>query len=173
MAVSTDNSGTEIGLLAGESKGPRILLIIVGVLVFLLVVAVGGFVGYTQLPKAVSGVAGNVVEQKVVRLEVNDIINLDPFVVNLSDANGASGYLKAEFRLGMTEKVSPPLEKDSIAIVTIRDAIVRLLSSKTADEIMTADGKESLCEEIRVLVNERYPKNRVAEVFIVDFVIQL
>jgi len=33
---------------------------------------------------------------------------------------------------------------------------------------MTTEGKEKLREEIRILINDRYPENRVAEVFIID-----
>ncbi|MDR0311626.1 MAG: flagellar basal body-associated FliL family protein [Acidobacteriota bacterium] len=168
--AATDNPGTEIGLTDIQKKKPNILLIAVGILIFLLVVAVGGFVGYTQLPKAVGEPA--VVEQKVVRLEVNDVITLAPFLVNLADADDIR-FLKAEFRLGMLEKPKVPLEADSKEIAAVRDAIISLLSSKTAEQVITAEGKEALREEIRVLVNERLPKNRVSEVYIVDFVVQL
>jgi flagellar FliL protein len=169
--AATENPGTEIGSLV-EKKGPNLLLIIAGILVFLLVVAVGGFVGYTKLPKAVAGMTGEtILEKKVVRLETKAVIALEPFLVNLADAD-YDRFLKAEFRLGMTEVLKVPLESDSVEITTIRDAIVRLLSSKTSDEIMTNEGKEILCEEMRLLVNERIPKNRVAKVFIVDFLIQ-
>ena len=41
-----------------EKKKPNILLIVIGALVFLLVVSIGGFIGYTQLPSVVSGIAG-------------------------------------------------------------------------------------------------------------------
>jgi flagellar FliL protein len=171
--AATDNPGTETGSLAGEKKGPGLLLIIVGALIFLLVVAVGGFVGYTQLPKAVAGLTGDgVVEQRVVRLEVKDLIILEPFLVNLADV-GEVRFLRATFQLGMTEKLKEPLAKESMEMAAIRDSIISLLCAKTSDQIMTTEGKDSLREEIRVLVNERYPKNRVAEVFIVDFVIQL
>ena len=153
---------------------PRIFLIVVGILIFLLVVAVGGFVGYTQLPKVIPGAGagpekGAVVEEKVIRLETKDLIALDPFTVNLKD----SGFLVAEFKLGMNEKLKAPIEKDSMEVAAIRDSIISLLSSKTSDEIMTAEGKDTLREEIRVIVNDRYPKNRVAEVYIISFVVQL
>jgi len=170
--AATDNPGTEIDLAAGEKKRPNILLIIVGLLVFLLVVAVGGFVGYTQLPGVVAGITGGgsvVVEQRVRRLEVKDIIILEPFLVNLADIDDIR-FLRASFQLGMAEKLK--VELDSMGMASIRDSIISVLCAKTSDEIMSTDGKDNLREEIRVLVNERYPQNRVAEVFIVDFVVQ-
>jgi len=172
--MATDNPDTEIGLVAGEKKKPNFLLIIVGVLIFLLVVAVGGFIGYTRLPSIVSDISGNTqgVEQKVSRrLEVKGIISLDPFFVNLADIDDIR-FLRATLQLGMAEKLNAELEKNSIEMATIRDVIGDVLSSKTSDQVMTSSGKENLREEIRVIINDRLPKNRVAEVFIVDFAVQ-
>jgi len=172
--AATDNQGTETGLTIGEKKKPGFLLIIVGLLVFLLVVAIGGFLGYTRLPQVVAGLTGEatVVEQRVRRLETRDIIPLEPFLVNLADIDDVR-FLRTTIQLGMAEKLKAELSKDSIEIATIRDSIISLLSSKRADQIMTPEGKDNLREEIRVLINERFPQNRVAEVFIVDFVVQL
>jgi len=175
MAAS-DNPATETDLVVGEKKKPNILLIAVGLLVFLLVVAVGGFVGYTRLPGIVAGVSGGggeaqVVEQRVRRLEVKSILPLEQFLVNLADADSIS-FLRATFQLGMTEVMNPPPGKDSLDMAIIRDVIGDILSSKTSEQVMSPDGKESLREEIRVIINDRLPKNRVAEVFIVDFVVQ-
>ena len=172
--ASTDNPDTVTGSAVGVKKGPSILLIVVGVLVFLLVVAIGAFVGYTRLPGVIAKHAGDneATQQKVQkRLETKEIIALDPFRVNLADTV-ESRFLIAEFKLGMAEKLKDPMDKNSIEIVGMRDSILRLLSSKTAEEIMTPEGKDALCEEIRVIVNERFTNNRVSEVLINDFLIQ-
>ena len=170
--AATDNTGPEIGTMVGDKKRPNVLLIIVGVLIFLLVVAVGGFVGYTQLSKTVAGMTGSpVMEKKVVRLETKAIIPLEPFMVNLADSDDIR-FLKARFELGMVDVVKTPLDPAGKEIAQIRDSILRLLGSKTSDEIITPEGKENLCEEIRLLVNERYTQNRVAEVLITEFLIQ-
>ena len=65
------------------------------------------------------------------------------------------------------------MDSNSIEIATIRDAVITLLCSKSSDEIMAPEGKENLRDEIRAVINERMHRNRVAEVFIVDFVVQL
>lgn len=173
--TATENPGTETDLAVVEKKRPNILLIIVGLLVFLLVVSVGGFVGYTKLPGVVAGITGTgeapVVEQRVRRMEVKGIIPLEPFTVNLADTDSVR-FLRAAFQLGMAEEMKEVPGKDSIEISTIRDVILGVLSSKTTDQVMSTDGKENLREEIRVIINDRLPKNRVAEVFIVDFVVQ-
>ena len=169
MAAS-DNPGEEIGLVAGEKKRPIILLVIVGLLVLLLVgAAVGVFVIRKQLQDVTTG-GGEVVEQRVKRIETKGIISLEQFMVNLADIGGTR-FLRATFQLGMAEELKIPLDKDSKEIVTIRDGIISLLCSKSSDDIASTEGKEALREEIRVIVNERYPQNRVAEVFITEFIV--
>ena len=173
--AATETPEPEISLVAGEKKKPNVLIWVVGALIFLLVVAVGGFIGYTQLSRAVAGYTGTggeqMVEQRVKRLEVKGIISLDPFLVNLADMDSIR-FLRATFQLGMAEVMKEAPAKDSIEMATMRDIIGDVLSSKTSEQIMTPTGKENLREEIRVLINDRLPKNRVAEVFIVDFVVQ-
>ena len=97
-----DNPGTETDPTDGEKKKPNILMIAVGLLIFLLVVAVGGFVGYTQLPQVVAGMTGAgdgtiVIQTGTAHPESKDIITLEPFLVNLADIT----FLRATFQLGM------------------------------------------------------------------------
>jgi flagellar FliL protein len=174
ISCMADNPGTEIGSMLGEQKRPNILLIIVGALVFLLVVALGAFLGYTKIAStvaSVTGTGGDVVEQRVRRIEVKSMISLEPFLVNTADIDSVH-YIRATFQLGMADEMKEELSKTSKEMAIIRDSIVTLLSSKTSDEIMTTEGKETMREEIRMLVNDRYLDNRVAEVFITDLVVQ-
>jgi len=157
-----------------EKKKPNILLIVIGALVFLLVVSIGGFIGYTQLPSVVSEIAGTpqsaAPQEQIVRyVEVKDIMQLEQFLVNLADIDNIS-LLRATFQLGVTEQAN----EDPVEMAAIRDAIISLLTSKTSYQIMTNEGKENLREEIRTLINTRpFAKNRVVEVYITDFIVQL
>jgi len=71
--------------------------------------------------------------------------------------------VKVSFKLGMEAEVK---EADPIEIAAIHDAISSLLISKTAAELTTPEGQQTLREEILQRFNSRYPKNRVVEVFI-------
>jgi flagellar FliL protein len=55
----------------------------------------------------------------------------------------------------------------------MRDSIITLLTSKTAEQILTAQGKVKLREQIKTRMNELSPELKVVEVYIVDFVVQL
>ncbi|MFN0313499.1 MAG: flagellar basal body-associated FliL family protein [Burkholderiales bacterium] len=75
---------------------------------------------------------------------------MEPFVVNL--AGDTQRYLQ----VGMDLKLSKEdyTEKIKQHMPEIRNAVVLLLSSKQADELVTLDGKNRLRTEIRLAVNE-------------------
>jgi len=102
--------------------------------------------------------------------QVKAVLSLDPFIVNLVDASEIR-FLKATFQLGLAEEPTEEA-KGAVVIAAIRDSIISLLSSVSADEILTPQGKDQLREKIRLRVNAISPKLKVLEVYIVDFVIQ-
>ncbi len=58
----------------------------------------------------------------------------------------------------------------------VRDALLRLLTSKTAEELMTAEGKTALAEEVRKEVNRvigaKKASQGVKDVLFTSFIIQ-
>ncbi len=73
---------------------------------------------------------------------------LDQFTVNLSDQES---YLQTEVQLVIADvKVQ---EKIKVRMPEVRDAMIRLLSSKTAEELGQPDGKDMLAEEIQQELN--------------------
>ncbi len=109
--------------------------------------------------------------KKVQQPEVKAVLNLEPFLVNLADKENIR-FVKTTFQLGLEEE--PDEEAQSpVAIAAMRDTIISLLSTKEAEHILTAQGKNKLREEIRTKINSIAPKIKVLEVYIVDFVVQL
>ena len=102
--------------------------------------------------------------------QVKAVLPLEPFVVNLVDANEAR-FLKATFQLGLAEEPKEEA-KSAPVIAAVRDSIISLLGSVSTEEILTPQGKNKLREEIRLRINSISPKLKVLEVYIVDFVIQ-
>jgi len=105
--------------------------------------------------------------------KVKSMMNLDSFLVNLADMDAAR-FVKVTFRLGLDEsKLGEEYASDQVILAATRDRIISVLSTKTADEILTPEGKEQLRKEIRERVNQILPRGKVVEVFIMDFVVQL
>lgn len=108
--------------------------------------------------------------QKTKGAEIKAALELAPFLVNLADKDSVC-YLKATFQLGMIEDPEPTIKDSPVVMPAVRDTIISLLGSKTSDQILSTEGKNTLREEIRNRVNAVLPRGRVQEVYITDFVV--
>ncbi len=157
-------------------KGNKTLIIIIVVVVLVLVLGgVGAFFALKGSKGGEEGEAGGGdAEEEVTDEEVPEggelvgaIFPLEVFIVNLS-VKGS--FLKTSIQLEFVEPVVPPtLDSD---IPKIRDAIIRVLSSKTATELLSIEGKETLREELKDVVNETLGADDVNQVYFTDFIIQ-
>ncbi len=172
---------------AAEKKGgSNIALIIIIVLLFLLLIG-GGIAAYLLLSDSEDEdmIKQSVASSKDVSakespikkkrkklkdlLEVGPMYPMDQFVVNLLSENG-SRYLKTTINLEMDkQELSAELDKKK---AIIRDIIIRVLSSKTFEEISTIKGKERLKDEIVEKINEILVDGEIRNIFFTDFVIQ-
>jgi flagellar protein FliL len=155
----------------GKPKNKTKLLILIGSVA--LVIILGG-VAFFALPR-LKGAQGDKSKakagQEVKKEEVKATLALEPFLVNLADPD-ESRFVKTTFQLGLAEEASEKGEGGA-SIPAMRDSIITLLSTKTAEQILTAQGKDKLREEIKSRINSISPKMKVIEVYIVDFVVQL
>jgi flagellar FliL protein len=104
---------------------------------------------------------------------VKSTMELDAFLVNLADKE-AVRFVKATFGLGLDQpNLGTELGEDPVTLAATRDKIISILSTKTADQILTPEGKQKLRGEIRDGVNTILHEGKVVEVFIMDFVVQL
>lgn len=75
-------------------------------------------------------------------------VKLEAFTVNLADQES---YLQTEIQLLVADaKVG---EKMNARLPEVRDAMIRLLSSKTAEELSQQEGKDKLALEIQSQIN--------------------
>ena len=101
--------------------------------------------------------------------EVGLMYPLDAFTVNLLSESGRR-YLKVEMNLEIDgEELSPELDTKK---PVFRDIIIRILSSKSLEEISTIKGKEKLKEQIVNDLNTRLKDGKVKNVYFTDFVVQ-
>lgn len=163
-----------------KSKGGKLWILIVVLSVIVACDLAFRVMSYFGSPKpataAESADSSKVTDRKISsepakpkKTEVNAVVELSPFLVNLADKD-SSYYLKATFQLG-TALEDEETVKNNVVIPAIRDTILSLLSSKTSEQILSTEGKAKLREEIRNRINAVLPKGRVQEVYIVDFVV--
>jgi len=141
--------------------------ILIGSLVLVLIVSLAlfAFPYFKGIRNTAFGLTGDPTENTV-----EATLALEPFQVNLADTDDLV-FVKATFHLGLAEE--PDEEVKHLAMSAMRDSIISLLSSKKAEEILSAQGKETLRDEIRRRVNTISPKMKVLEVYIVDFIVHL
>lgn len=161
-----------------EKKGGKgLIFILIGVLVVLIIVVAvvvilllgsGGEEKTQESPKPVANKERNTGNSDYAK--PGPIFPIpDPFVVNLVGQNGRR-YAKTTIALEMS---SPELQKEITAkIPLIRDTIIRVLSSKTFEDISTSKGKERLKEEITQEINAFMVDGYIKSVFLTEFVIQ-
>lgn len=147
-------------------KSKKLLFIIIGVLVLLI----AGGAGYYFLGMK-KDTANIEVEKKVVEAKDPIYVVLDPFTVNLS---GGGQYLQ----MGITLQLED--DKDGVRLKkylpSIRSRVIFLLSSKTADEITTEEGKTILKDQLKEMIEKPFVEGatppRLADVLFTSFVIQ-
>ncbi len=101
--------------------------------------------------------------------EIGLMFPMDTFTVNLLSESGRR-YLKVEMNLEIDgEELAAELDNKK---AVIRDIIIRLLSSKSLDEISTAKGKDKLKEQITEQLNMRLRDGHINNVYFTEFVIQ-
>lgn len=95
------------------------------------------------------------------------IVPLDVFIVNLQ-VKGS--FLKCTIQLQFDAAMVPHgFESET---PKIRDSIIRVISGKTAQEILSLDGKEKLKDEIKTTVNETLGSEDITDVYFTEFIVQ-
>ncbi len=95
---------------------------------------------------------------------------LETFTVNLADES----YLQTEIQLMVADaKVQAKIKS---RMPEVRDSLIRLLSSKTSEELSQVEGKAKLAEEVQKSVNDvlgvRKKSKGVKKVLFAAFIIQ-
>lgn len=177
---------------AADAKAPKkgkgkLLIILVAV----LVLALGGggaayfFMGRdagTKAPRAKDGAAEGEAADGEAETPAHDpaVVALPTFTVNLADKE-STRYLRTTVSLLINDaekaKTLAGAEHEGkasgepVRIAMARSAILELLTTKTAEELMTADGKAALKKEIAERASKAF-NFKVNDVLLAEFVVQ-
>jgi len=151
-------------------KSKKLLLIIIIAAVVLAGAGVGGFFflkkggsGEHKKPETAQKVEEEVPKEK----EKAFLIQLDPFILNLSEPGR---FVKLTVHLEVKNEKIQQYVNDRMP--KIRDAIITLVSSKSADVLSTPEGKFQLKDELLLRVNQAIEKDFVKNIYFTEFVIQ-
>ena len=174
---------------AKPKKSSNMLMIII-IVVLVLIIIIGGIFAFmlmgddeedvsapapqqqeraaTQTKRTGSSNSNNYDDSRSLS-DIGVLYPLDTFTVNLKSDSGRR-YLKVTMSLELEgEELS--LELDSKTPV-LRDRIIRILSSKTLEEISSKKGKKKVEMQIMDTLNAMIKNGRIKGIYFTEFVIQ-
>ncbi len=161
------DEGAEAASAKG-SKGKIMKLAIIGAGIVLILG--GAFTGWILI-KGKGGDNGTAAAKadETAKDTPGHIVTMDPFIINLADP-GEVTYLKIAVNLEVdSEKMTAEIQK---RMPQIRDAILMLLSSKTADDVKSTGGKLKLQDDIVLRINNFLQTGKIKAVYFTEFVMQ-
>ena len=171
-----------------EKKSSNMLMIIIIIVLFLIII-IGGVVAFllmgddeeatdnapvqqeqpAQKKRSVSRDSNSAFNDSRQLNEIGILYPLDTFTVNLKSDAGRR-YLKVTLSLELEgEELS--LELDAKTAV-LRDRIIRILTSKTLEEISSKKGKQKVTEQIMNTLNAMIADGEIKGIYFTEFVIQ-
>ncbi|MEA3383903.1 MAG: flagellar basal body-associated FliL family protein [Campylobacterota bacterium] len=177
----------EVSEKKGGGNGMMIVLI---VLIVLLIGAVGG-IGYFLYSKGMFDPEGQQkteqsqqAEKKEQKDDIEDegenfLAQIDGLVLNITDAKGRAKLMKLSFTLKTKEPtIATIVEANKAQLI---DAVIRQISARSSEELLTVGGKamlkEEMLEEINNIINdatneEDVKRDSVKDIFFTSFVIK-
>lgn len=173
-----------------EKKSSNMLMIII-IVVLILIILIGAVIAILlmggddeaamaqQAPQQVQErpaakssrnyAAGNSMESSRRLDEIGVLYPLDTFTVNLKSDAGRR-YLKVTMSLELDgEELSLELDNKS---PVIRDRVIRILTSKTLEEISSKKGKQKVSDQIMDTLNSMISDGNIKGIYFTEFVIQ-
>lgn len=190
MSDEEKKDGEEGKTEEAPKKSKKKLFIIIGVVVLLLGAGIPVFLLGGKPAEEQAAVEEHAEEE-----EHTETVELDHFIVNLGEN---ASFLKVKMMLEVSGKALHKVEeaaaggeggggghgggasKSSLPGILgqreamVRDTIIRILSSKRAEEVLSVDGKDQLKEELVDALNEAVNAEEpvVLAVYFADFIIQ-
>jgi len=103
------------------------------------------------------------------KIEAEVIYSLQPVVVNLMDPYGKR-YLQVGIALGLRDKKSE--EKIKGKEPMIRDIIITFLSSKTPEEVLQPEAKETIKRELKTRINQSFGEELIKSIYITQYIVE-
>lgn len=104
--------------------------------------------------------------------DVKQIVELQPFVVNLTDPDN-DRYLRLTVSVGVGEDDGGHGKPDILFTTRIRNAMLAVLTLKSSDDVLTVEGKAKLRKELLKAAQSASEHPHVEAIYITDFIVQL
>jgi len=163
MAEEKDGTGLEEEKPKPGRGGTKSLLIIIAILMLSLA---GGAFAYMHFAGG-KGKADETKSEEKKNAPKTALIALDPFVVNLAEQGR---FLKVTMQFELGDVLNQPVVTEKTP--QLRDAIITLVSSKSADAISSPEGKFQMKDELLLRANQAMGKEIFKNLYFTEFVMQ-
>lgn len=102
--------------------------------------------------------------------KVKEVVHLEGFVVNLADRE-SHAFLRVGVDIGEFQGKKAAAEGLN-PIPVMRDTILSIVSTYKSEDLLTAEGKAKLKQELVTALQHRVPDAQVAEVYFTEFLVQ-
>ena len=165
MAEEKEEAQPEDAKALKTKKSNKSLFIVIGIIVVALA---GGIAAYTLL---FSGKGGHTPEAKHEEKSAKEsktlLVALDSFVLNLAEQGR---FLKVTMQLELSDAANQQLVTEKTP--QLRDAIITLMSSKSAEAVMSPEGKMVVKDELLLRANQAVGKDVFKNLYFTEFVMQ-
>ncbi len=166
MAEEMNNEGTDQMPKEKSKKGAGKKKLIIVIAVAIVVLIGGGFFAYTMFFSDKDQLGES--QQKIDKSKLKTaMMPLDPFILNLAEHGR---FLKLTLQFELIDATTQPLVTEKVP--QIRDAIITLVSSKSADSLASPEGKFLLKDEILLRANQAIGKDIFKNLYYTEFVMQ-
>jgi flagellar FliL protein len=145
-------------------KSNKSLIIVVGIIVVALA---GGIAAYSLLFSGKGGESAAEVKHELKKDTKTTLVALDSFVLNLAEQGR---FLKVTMQFEIADVANQQLVADRTP--QLRDAIITLMSSKSAEALSSPEGKLQIKDELLLRANQAIGKDVFKNLFFTEFVMQ-
>lgn len=176
----------EVATEKKSKKSPMVALLVI--LILILLIAVGG-IGYFMYTKGLfsdqplnsqTQIVEKQVEKEQEQFDETFSAQIDSLVLNITDAKGRAKLMKLSFTMKTSEpSIEALVEANKAEMV---DSVIRQISARTSEELLTVGGKamlkEEMIDELNNILNDATDgnddvmKNMVLDIFFTAFVIK-
>ena len=169
-AIIEESVGTDAVEAVSEKGGMNLLIILLPVV--LLSSALGGWLAYSQYPMLakIAGVVGEEEEeQEEEPIEFGEFMELSNIIVNPASSDGRRLLM---ISLGMETAESSTLESITEREMVVRDTIIKILGTRTVEELANIEQRTTIKDELRLAVNGVLDEGEINRMYFTQYVLQ-
>lgn len=103
--------------------------------------------------------------------EVKQIVELQPFVINLADTDEPR-YLRLTVSIGVGGEGKEE-KPDPVFTTRVRNALLAVLTTKKSTDVLTVEGKAALRRELLKIAQASVEEPHIQAIYITEFIVQM